>query len=580
MVLRNFTIRDTRSISFAECINVPQLMVIAGPNGVGKSSLLYALRFQSYGTIYIGPYRAIRRQNVQQRNLISRPISYTGILMSHQLERMDGVNIGYDNGVRDPWSSDDASSFLKFALCQIDIQRSQAIAQRYDKYKKIPEELPEPWYPLNELLENLLPHLSFYKIDNNDTDKLRCLFKVHNSKIVDIDDLSSGEKSIIQMFYPLVEHRIQSVLREIKGDDIPHSLADLCLLVDEPELHLHPNLQLKVLDYFRALTVGTPIQVILTTHSPTMVESASFEELYLLKPSELIDPGENQLVQIAENEEKLRFLRDTFGTTSNITALQPIVIIEGVSEKAASQVASDRKLFRSMSSDFDKVTIIPAGGKGQCKALLDILQPTLLTFSNQLRAVALLDRDHTVSEKRDDIFLLPVQMIENFLVDPESIWKAIQSVIELTEFRSVKDITIAIDEILDELEKDEIERRALSDLGITYFRPGRPLLKINDKVEEFLDLIKYKYSPEKVNYAIDMATNVITNIKLDKRRREEFHGKSILDIFYKKYLHCTSLSKIVFTILIAQEVKQRNSVQVFFKYFFSNILPEKSSNKI
>ena len=37
---------------------------------------------------------------------------------------------------------------------------------------------------------------------------------------------------------------------------------DGLILIDEPELHLHPNLQLKVLDYMRVLTTSQSAQVI------------------------------------------------------------------------------------------------------------------------------------------------------------------------------------------------------------------------------------------------------------------------------------------------------------------------------
>ena len=103
-----------------------------------------------------------------------------------------------------------------------------------------------------------------------------------------------------------------------------------------------------------------------------MVEYASFEELFLLRPVELVEPEQNQLVQVASDEERLSFLREVFGSTANLTALQPVVLVEGVGEQTASKVLPDRKLYRALHPGFDRVTLIPGGGKAECKALLGV----------------------------------------------------------------------------------------------------------------------------------------------------------------------------------------------------------------
>ena len=48
------------------------------------------------------------------------------------------------------------------------------------------------------------------------------------------------------------------------------------------------------------------------------------------------------------------------------------------------------------------------------------------TFSSKLSAVALLDRDYDIAPTDPRVRFLPVNMIENFMVDPDSIWEAIQ----------------------------------------------------------------------------------------------------------------------------------------------------------
>lgn len=107
--------------------------------------------------MYVGPHRASRRQQVLQRHL------YVLIALEELLARSDtpgyeGINLF--GGLRDPWSYDDTSNYLKHGLCQVELQRSTAITARFDRDGEVAKaDIPDPWLPLRELTSNLLPHL-------------------------------------------------------------------------------------------------------------------------------------------------------------------------------------------------------------------------------------------------------------------------------------------------------------------------------------------------------------------------------------------------------------------------------------
>ena len=124
-----FTVRDQRSIKLALCENVPPLMVVAGPNGAGKSTLLNAIRQQFGNVMYVGPHRAMRRQKVQQRHLHSNIISFENIMMGASVPSYEGIRMVEGN--RDAWGYDDSANYLKHALCQIEVSRSEAITACY-----------------------------------------------------------------------------------------------------------------------------------------------------------------------------------------------------------------------------------------------------------------------------------------------------------------------------------------------------------------------------------------------------------------------------------------------------------------
>jgi AAA ATPase-like protein len=583
MRISSFEIKNARSIQFAKCPTVPKLMVIAGPNGAGKSTLLNSLRTVAgrEHVLYVGPHRAIRRQSVQQRHLISAPFHFDEILTLEGVPGHEGIRTF--SGARDPWDADDSSSYLKHSLCQVEIDRQQAIAARYDIELQIPpKSIPDIWKPLRELTNNLLPHLAFEKIDNSNRDNIRALWKVHSKDtIVDLDDLSSGEKSIIQMFYPLVEPQIRGLLATVQGEKKDSETPESCVLIDEPELHLHPNLQVKVFDYLRLLTSSASTQAIIATHSPTIVEHASFEELFLLRPIELVVSGENQLVQIASDDDRLSTLQEAFGTTSNLTAMQPIIVVEGILQTDKAATTSDRKLYRAMNPGFDKVTLLPGGGKSECLRLLESLNQFLPSFSNRLKAVALLDRDIGEAAVLPNVYALPVSMIENFMLDPLPLWESLQSVLEKTPFKTIDDVARHLDQLMDEMESDEIERRAKAALGPSHYRPKSPATNIALQAVEYSKQILERYSEQAVKGALEDAGKQVSELRTTTQRRESFHGKDAIDLFYKRNLCNTPLAKMVFKFEAARHARNRKRVLSFFGDFFTKIgLPESVTNEV
>ena len=50
-MISTFKITDQKAIKRAECVYVPKIMIIKGQNGVGKSTLLYALKQSIPGNV-------------------------------------------------------------------------------------------------------------------------------------------------------------------------------------------------------------------------------------------------------------------------------------------------------------------------------------------------------------------------------------------------------------------------------------------------------------------------------------------------------------------------------------------------
>jgi hypothetical protein len=603
MPLKSFKIANQKAITFAECTNVPKIMVIAGPNGVGKSTLLYCLKSRqctqleiSGKVLYIPPHRAWRKQQIRYQSLWNPRRPYSEVLESTQLQGVEGIRLF--ETARVPDSADESMSLVKYTLAQVEARRSKAITTRVDRNNLVyPEgKVPDVYRPLKDLTKSLLPHLEFSKIGDFDQNNVRIFWKRSKGfdfssgvlNEIDIDELSSGEKSIISLFLPFIEKQMDQILQELEtGQTNTITLQDMVVLIDEPELHLHPALQVRLLDYLRNIVAQGNVQFIITTHSSTLLNASTNDELYILTPKPDWPEPSNQLIQMATDADRLEGMRILCGETYPITACRAIVCIEGeVSEDLPSK-PPDKQILSMICPELSEVVTLPLGGKNIVIQGAKRLKEILPSGIPGLNVFAIVDRDQNKRNRlsEDFIFELPVCMLENFLLIPDAINAVLKPYIERIKLKNSQEIESALKTIARNLKNDEIRLRVQHKIKPVYEHiNGISSSAIKEKRDEIIESIKKTFpTDEELEQIVTEATSEVEEILRNNEELRFFRGKEILNGFFKQYLRDTKLSYMTFCIDLSKEVAKCPSATQELQKIIKHILgyvPKEISNEL
>ena len=127
---------------------------------------------------------------------------------------------------------------------------------------------------------------------------------------------------------------IASILAELTLDDEGEEqpLFKL-LLIEEPEAHLHPQLQIRLLNYLKEVAEENKnVQVILTTHSTVLASSVDLESIVHISKSPA--PIATPLRSCGLSEASTQFInRWLDATKSNLLFASGVIMVEGIAEQ-------------------------------------------------------------------------------------------------------------------------------------------------------------------------------------------------------------------------------------------------------
>ena len=105
------------------------------------------------------------------------------------------------------------------------------------------------------------------------------------------------------------------------------------LLIEEPEAHLHPQLQMKLLNYLEKVSREQNVQVIVTTHSPILASAIPLDSIIHLQRTDENCVQATQLKKCGLDAHSTRFINRWLSVTkSTLLFSRGIIFVEGIAE--------------------------------------------------------------------------------------------------------------------------------------------------------------------------------------------------------------------------------------------------------
>ena len=280
-MITDITVKAYKTID-NETICFKPLTIVAGPNSVGKSSLLQALMVGSLGENHnieiIEDYS--KYEIVFNRNLQDQPIVIT--IHDNNHERITELKEKENNWPLTMPLRKLEENFFILAANRNTINRYERIPDKTIKYgingqyavgtfyvyrdKMLHPNLKNPMADSMTLKSQLAWWLSFItdneckftttKIDSN---TVQVLFSQNDMEDIDPNNIGTGYNYLVKLLI---------VCLLAKPDDI--------IVIENPEIHLHPKAQSKLGKFF-AFVAKAGIQLIMETHCEHLIDGIRYE---------------------------------------------------------------------------------------------------------------------------------------------------------------------------------------------------------------------------------------------------------------------------------------------------------------
>jgi len=344
-------LKDYAPIKYLKLDKLGNVVIIAGANGAGKTRIKSAIvsTFQSGKPqlnmkikatkreevekyfkgqelhVTVGTVNQVLKDYIQTRKYTSsqyvgsvvqidsnRNIQSTGFAPVNWLggdpDDLEGAGLYYANPFSNRWN--EFMNYIHQKAAARDKKIADIVKANPDKTgAEIMHQIPDPMKKYKEMFSRILPEKKLQDINPQQPGEFK--FTTADGKTLPFSALSSGEQEVVKVLF--------DVLRK----DIRHSV----IIVDEPELHLHPTLTFKLVESLKAIGDQTN-QYILLTHSVDLISTYySTGNVFFIDSNQ---SGANQAHRLSDLNHSHHDLVQLVGQNLGLFAIgKKIVFIEG-----------------------------------------------------------------------------------------------------------------------------------------------------------------------------------------------------------------------------------------------------------
>ncbi|WP_441277434.1 AAA family ATPase [Tardiphaga sp. 172_B4_N1_3] len=289
--------------------NLTKINVVMGKNGSGKSTLLRILDQQKAQLPQIGTCRYITPERGGQ-------LTYDG-----SIETADSQNPGWKDDVR---RNNRYESFRQMSVSEYR-RLETLVLRKIATDKATRQDLGFSFDTTLNAINNLLDNVRIepgHGVGFEIKDKIGGAKRPANS-------LSSGEAELISLAIEIL-----AFAYETEG----YKDRDSYLLLDEPDVHLHPDLQERLMTLLKNAVADRQITVIIATHSTAILGALSDEDSTSVG---FILPRQNA-IEFMPIVSSIRDILPIFGAhpLSNVFNSNPILLVEGEDDERIWQQAA------------------------------------------------------------------------------------------------------------------------------------------------------------------------------------------------------------------------------------------------
>jgi len=307
----------------------------------------------------------------------------------------------YFNLFKDRWK--DFIDYIHQKAASRDKKIADALKKSPKDGEKIIKDHPDPLEKYKEIFAALLPGKILLDIDPAHPNQFH--FNNASGLKLPFASLSSGEQEVIK------------VLFDVARKEIKHSV----IIVDEPELHLHPTLTYKLIEALKAIGDHTN-QFIFLTHSADLISTYySTGDVYFI---DAVQTGANQAHKLSELNHSHKHVVNLINQNLGLFAVgKKLVFVEGKDSSI------DRLTYHAIGQKIiPDAKIIPAGSVSTITAL-HIVEEQIKNSIFGIDLFMIRDRDGfseaqiSEIEKSGRIKCLKKRHIENYFLDVEVLFK-------------------------------------------------------------------------------------------------------------------------------------------------------------